>query len=245
MTFQLIPAIDIIQKRLVRLYKGQYDHATQYDRSPLDMALHYESMGLRHLHVVDLDGAKDGDLVNQDTIESIVLKTTMTVQIGGGIRTMDHAAAWLDMGVSAVILGSLVVHDFDAAVRIIHRYPQRIIVGLDVNDGRIATHGWQHVSDVSLADMLARLNDCPLHSIVTTDIQRDGSFEGPNTDLYNTMRHQTSHPIVASGGVASIDDVHRLRRIQSPSLRGCIVGKAIIENRINAKDVQGFELAVE
>jgi len=240
-TFKLIPAIDIIDGQLVRLYKGDYGQVTQYQKTPLAMAQHYQAMGLKHIHVVDLNGAKGGQLVNLTTIQSIIKATDLTVQVGGGVRSPEHIEDLLSIGVSAIIIGSLLVHDFELATHLIHAFPHKIIAGLDVQGDHIAAHGWTETSDISLADMLKKLAGFPLNSIVTTDIQKDGTFEGPNVKLYQQMSQLTNHNVIASGGVASINDITTLAALKVPQLQGCIVGKAIIEGRINPADTRAFQ----
>ena len=240
MMFRLIPAIDIIDGGLVRLYKGDYDQVTEYDMTPVEMALYYQSLGFTYVHVVDLNGAKDGQLVNLDVIRSIAEIPNLSIQVGGGVRSLDHVEMLLDCGVSAVIVGSLFVKDFDLAVRMVHHFPDHIIAGLDILNGRLASHGWTEHSSIELNDFLNRLDDLPLHSIVTTDISKDGTFEGPNVQLYNDMSSISQHNIIASGGVSNISDVQELKQLNIKNIVGCIVGKAIIEGKITQNDVKDF-----
>ena len=240
MSFQLIPAIDILDGQLVRLYKGQYDQATQYLQTPVDMAMYYQSLGLNRIHVVDLNGAKDGALVNQSVIQRIANIPGITLQVGGGVRHMDHIDALLSYGVSAVIIGSLFVSNLELAIACIHQYPHQIIAGLDIQNDYLATHGWIETSQVSLLDMLSTLSAHPIQSIITTDIQKDGTMQGPNVSLYQQMATATSHPIIASGGVSAIDDVRQLQQLNLPNLHGCIVGRAIIEGHISPEDIMAL-----
>ena len=237
MSFKLIPAIDIIDGQLVRLHQGDYNKKTTYDTSPQDMAKQYIDMGCNYIHVVDLNGAVDGDLTNLHTIQSITALPDVTVQVGGGVRSVQHVEQLLSAGVSAIIIGSLWVKDFELAASIAHQYPNKIIAGLDVHGMALATHGWTKTSDVSLHDFMTRLIEIPLHSIITTDISKDGTFEGPNIDLYKTMASLTKHEIIASGGVSDIDDVIGLKQLSLQNLGGVIVGKAIIEGRIGVDDL--------
>ncbi|MEC8678145.1 MAG: 1-(5-phosphoribosyl)-5-[(5-phosphoribosylamino)methylideneamino]imidazole-4-carboxamide isomerase [Candidatus Margulisiibacteriota bacterium] len=237
MSFRLIPAIDIIDGALVRLYKGDYAQQTSYTTTPLEMALNYQNMGLDYIHIVDLNGAKDGKLTNLDTIQEIVQKTGLTVQVGGGVRHAAHVETLLNAGVSAVIIGSLFVKDLDLALDIVQQFPNQVIAGLDIHGDCIASHGWTETSSITLDDMLKTLDSVKLHSIVTTDIQKDGTFEGPNISLYKQMASKTSHTIVASGGVASINDVLELKELNLLNITGCIVGKAIIEGKISREDL--------
>ena len=237
MSFRLIPAIDIIDAGLVRLYKGDYAQQTTYSMTPLEMALEYKSMGLDYIHIVDLNGAKDGDLTNLKTIRQIVDETGLTVQVGGGVRSTHHVETLLNAGVSAVIIGSLFVKNIDLALDIVQQFPHQVIAGLDIQGDCIASHGWTETSNITLDHILSILNQEKLHSIVTTDIQKDGTFEGPNVELYKQMAHKTAHSIVASGGVASIKDVINVKQLGLKNVIGCIVGKAIIEGKITKEDV--------
>jgi len=238
--FSLIPAIDIIDQQLVRLTKGDYNQVTTYDMLPIEMAFHYQSLGFNYIHVVDLNGAKDGALINLDVIRSIASISGLTVQVGGGIRSKEHIALLLNSGVSFVILGSLLVQDFNLSKDLIHSFPEQVIAGLDIIDGNLATHGWLEQSSVHIEDMVRELDSLPIHSIVSTDISKDGTFEGLNLQLYQQLSTLTKHSIIASGGVSSISDVIQLRDMSIPNVTGCIVGKAIIEEKISAIDVKQF-----
>ncbi|RAP24080.1 1-(5-phosphoribosyl)-5-[(5-phosphoribosylamino)methylideneamino]imidazole-4-carboxamide isomerase [Candidatus Marinamargulisbacteria bacterium SCGC AG-343-K17] len=238
--FSLIPAIDIIDGGLVRLFKGDYDQITEYDMSPLDMAYYYVSLGFKYIHVVDLNGAKDGHLTNLEVIRSIAEIPDLMVQVGGGVRNHQHIETLLDAGVSAVIVGSLFVKDFDLACQMASDFPGHIIAGLDILDDHLAAHGWTERSDLTLETILTQLSDTPLHSIVTTDISKDGTFEGLNFDLYHRMSSLSAHHIIASGGVSTISDVIQLRDMKLPNVTGCIVGKAIIEGKIKQEDITEF-----
>ena len=240
MTFSILPAIDIIDGGLVRLFKGNYQQVTRYEKSPYDMAIYYQSLGLNHIHVVDLNGAKDGRLTNLNVIRSIASIPNMTVQVGGGVRSQQHVDALLDTGVSAVIVGSLIAQDFESAALIMNTNPNRVIAGIDLIDGKLATHGWLEKSDIKIDDLMTQLSDFPLHSIISTDISRDGTFSGPNIDLYRSLATLTDHSIIASGGVSSISDIAELKDLNITNLNGCIVGKAIIEGKICKDDVNSF-----
>ena len=237
MTLKLIPAIDIIDGGLVRLYKGDYSKKTTYDQSPVEMALHYQSLGFKQIHVVDLNGAKNGSLVNINVIKAIAESTQLNIQVGGGIRSMDHVYALFECGVANVIIGSLFVKDYELAIEIVQAFPKKIIAGLDILNGRLASHGWTEQSSIELNGFLSKLADQPLHAIITTDISKDGTFEGLNLDLYRKMATLTHHLIIASGGVSSIQDVQELKNLNCPNIVGCIVGKAIIEGKISQHDV--------
>ena len=240
MPFSLIPAIDIIDGGLVRLVQGDYNRVTSYDISVIDIAHQYVSMGLKYIHVVDLNGAKDGDLINLSVIKEIASLPDVDIQVGGGIRSRRHVELLLEAGASAVIIGSLFVQDTDLALQIVDEFPGHVIAGLDIINGCLATHGWTQTTETSLDEMIHQLSNVKLHSIVTTDISKDGTFDGLNMALYERMSTLSSHSIIASGGVSQIDDVIELRAMNLPKLSGCIVGKAIIEGRISASDIARF-----
>ena len=210
---RIIPAIDIIDGELVRLYQGDYEKKTVYSKSPKEMAIEYHSMGLSHIHVVDLNGASDGRLINLDSIRSITEIDDITIQVGGGIRSLEHAESLFSFGVSSLILGSIIVHDFELAKSIILAYPNQIITGLDVKDMKLSTNGWTSTSDKPLESVISALNELPIQSILSTDISRDGTFPGVNTALYAELSTMTSHSIVASGGVHSIQNIQGGKRI--------------------------------
>lgn len=237
---QLIPAIDIINGQLVRLHQGDYSQKTVYATTPLDMAMHYQSLGLHDIHVVDLNGAKSGVLENESVINAIVSNKGLSVQVGGGIRCVSHAQALFNLGVSSIIIGSLLVHDFNGFCKIVEAYPNRVTVGLDIRNGMIATDGWTETSDQSIESVLHALNQLPLKAIISTDIEKDGTFSGLNIDLYRLLSTKSVHPVIASGGVSSIDDVIALSNENLSQVVGCIVGKAIIENRITDLDVNRY-----
>ena len=237
---QLIPAIDIIDGQLVRLVQGDYNQKTVYAESPKQMAAYYQSIGLSHIHVVDLNGATDGTLVNLSVIESILEIPNITIQVGGGIRSIDHANALFDCGVSQIIIGSLLIDNFTEAANIINSYPNQVIAGLDIKDNHIATHGWKTIAPVTIAELFSQLDPLPIHSIITTDISRDGTFSGANAELYQSLAPKTGHNLIASGGVDSIDNIYLLKNLDIPNLSACVVGKAIIEEKISSKQIQEF-----
>jgi phosphoribosylformimino-5-aminoimidazole carboxamide ribotide isomerase len=236
--FQLIPAIDIIDGKLVRLYQGDYDQQTAYQTSPKDMAFNYKQMGCNHIHVVDLNGAVDGALTNLNVIKDIANIPDITIQVGGGIRTLSHAQQLFDCGVSNIIIGSLLMNDRALATNIIQSFPHKVIAGLDVKDNAVAIHGWKDTASQTLEEVLSDLNTLPIASIISTDISRDGTFDGVNTELYQRISKTTEHKVIASGGVDSIENVLNLKHLQIPGMVGCIVGKAVIEGKITASDIK-------
>ena len=237
---KLIPAIDIIDGKLVRLFKGDYDQKTEYDRSPYDMARYYQDLGLTHIHVVDLNGAVDGKLTNLAVIEEIARIDGLFVQVGGGVRSIEHIDTLVNHGVDVVIIGSLLVNNFDMGIQLVHSFPKKVIAGLDILNNFLASHGWKETSTINIHDFIQQLNLHPFHSIVSTDISKDGTFSGLNLDLYRSIAALSNHSIVASGGVKSIQDLVDLRDLNLDNVSACIVGKAIIEGRITERDVSEF-----
>jgi phosphoribosylformimino-5-aminoimidazole carboxamide ribotide isomerase len=241
MSIAIVPAIDIIDGQLVRLREGRYDAVTTYPTHPVDMAKRYrDDYGLTHIHIVDLNGAVDGQLTNLSTIQAIANLPNISVQVGGGVRHMNHCRQLVDSGVDAVIIGSLIASNFATFTTCVTTFPDRIIAGLDIKNDCLAVSGWTTETQLGIPDLATALNALPLHSIISTDIARDGTFGGLNLDLYTTLSDACRHRIIASGGVASIEDIMALRALNRPNIVGCIVGKAIIEGRITADDIRSL-----
>ncbi|RAP26364.1 1-(5-phosphoribosyl)-5-[(5-phosphoribosylamino)methylideneamino]imidazole-4-carboxamide isomerase [Candidatus Marinamargulisbacteria bacterium SCGC AG-333-B06] len=231
--FDVIPAIDLLNNHVVRLRQGRYDEVTTYDYSPLELAQRFEEKGATRLHIVDLNGARDGQLVHAELIKNICKHTSLIIEVGGGIRTVDSVHYYLDAGAKHVIIGSLFISNFDLAASIILMFGNHIIAGLDAKDNHIATDGWKYTSDTTLADLINKLNDSDINSLIYTDISKDGMMDGPNIDTLQTVSSLSQKPIIASGGIRNHDDIKSLHAI--PNVSGCIVGKALLSN-LNALD---------
>lgn len=229
----IFPAIDIYEGKAVRLLKGDYDKMTVYSDDPLETAKDFEKSGAAHVHLVDLEGAKDKEAKNLPTVENIAKNTSLFVEIGGGIRNMETADRYFSCGVSRVILGTAAVTDADFLESAVSKYGDKIAVGADVRDGFIAINGWKEKSSLSLSDFLKNMQDLGVKNVICTDISKDGAMRGTNLALYKELSEKFSLDITASGGVSSIDDVKRLRDM---GLYGAIIGKAYYIGQIDLKE---------
>ena len=229
----LFPAIDLFEKKAVRLYKGDYANMTVYSENPIEIARDFENCGCTHIHMVDLEGAKDGTTPNLYVVEQVAKETGLFVEIGGGIRDMETVERYLAAGVSRVILGTAAVNDEAFLRAAVARYGDKIAVGADVKDGCIAIKGWLETSAVTLEDFLWKMEDIGVKNIICTDISKDGAMKGTNLALYQTLSEQFRLEITASGGVSSLADVTRLREMD---LYGAIIGKAYYTGAIDLKE---------
>ena len=231
---QIFPAIDLRGGQVVRLYQGDYDRETVYAQDPCAVARSFLAAGARYLHVVDLDGARDGMLANFDTIAAIVKQGGLYIEVGGGIRTEDRIRRYLDLGVGRCILGTIAVKDFAFTARMAQTYGDRIAVGVDARDGYVAVSGWKELSAERGVDFCRRLRDAGVKTVIYTDISRDGAEAGTNLDLYRELSEIQGLDITASGGVSSIEELKELQRIGT---RAAILGKALYTGRLDLKTV--------
>lgn len=229
----LFPAIDLYEKKAVRLYKGDYANMTVYSDDPLSVARDFESAGCTHIHMVDLEGARDGTTPHLDVVEKIARQTSLFVEIGGGIRTMDTVEQYLRAGVDRVILGTAAVKDENFLREAAARCGKKLSVGADVKDGYIAIRGWRETAAVTLEDFLKKMESIGVEHIICTDISRDGAMQGTNLALYRRLSRQFSMDITASGGVSTLEDIRRLRQMD---LYGAIIGKAYYTGAIDLKE---------
>ena len=231
---QIFPAIDLRGGQVVRLYQGDYDRETVYAADPCAVARSFLAAGAKYLHVVDLDGARDGTLANFDTIAAIVKQGGLYIEVGGGIRTEDRIRRYLDLGVGRCILGTIAVKDFAFTARMAQTYGDRIAVGVDARDGYVAVSGWKELSAERGVDFCRRLRDAGVKTVIYTDISRDGAEAGTNLDLYQQLAEIQGLDITASGGVSSIEELKELQRIGT---RAAILGKALYTGRLDLKTV--------
>ena len=231
---QIFPAIDLRGGQVVRLYQGDYDRETVYAADPCAVARSFLAAGARYLHVVDLDGARDGMLANFETIAAIVKQGGLYIEVGGGIRTEDRIRRYLDLGVGRCILGTIAVKDFAFTERMARTYGDRIAVGVDARDGYVAVSGWKELSAEHGVDFCRRLRDAGVKTVIYTDISRDGAEAGTNLDLYRELSEIQGLDITASGGVSSIEELKELQRIGT---RAAILGKALYTGRLDLKTV--------
>lgn len=225
---QIIPAIDLRGGRCVRLAQGDYERETVFGDDPAAMARRWQDEGASRLHLVDLDGARDGRVINDEAVRAILQAVTIPCQLGGGVRDETTVAHWLDAGLQYVIVGTRAVAEPDWLRGLARAYPGRVILGLDARDGKLAMRGWLDDSDVDVLDYALAVQDEPLAGIIYTDIARDGMLTGPNLASTETLARRTKLPVYASGGVGTLDDVSRLAGLP---IAGCIVGRALYEGR--------------
>ncbi len=229
----LFPAIDLKDGKCVRLKLGEMSEATVFNDDPADQAAKFEAQGFEYLHIVDLNGAFAGRPVNGAAVDAILAAVTMPVQLGGGIRDLGTIEAWLAKGIRRVILGTIAVRD-PALVRAAAKaFPGRVAVGIDAKGGRVAVEGWAETSDLTAADLARRFEDAGVAAIIYTDIERDGVLKGLNLPATAALAAETSIPVIASGGLASLDDVEALLRPENAALEGAITGRALYDGRID------------
>jgi len=227
---ELIPAIDLLGGQCVRLRQGRYDAATVYDADPAAVATRFAEHALRRLHVVDLDGAKLGGPGNSDAVRAILAALTgVPLQLGGGIRTLAAIEAWLALGVDRVVLGTAALHDPELVRTAARRFPGRIAVGIDARDGRVAVSGWLELSETDALTLARRFEDAGVAALIHTDIARDGTGAGPNLDATEAIARAVRVPVIASGGVGSLEDV---RAACGRGLAGLIVGRALYDGSL-------------
>lgn len=229
----ILPAIDLLGRKAVRLLKGDYNQVTVYSDSPLEVAQKFKSLGATHIHMVDLDGAKYGTTPNMDIVAEVAENTGLFVEIGGGIRSMDTVKKYIDAGVSRVILGTAAICDEAFLKEAVRTYGEKIAVGADVKNGKIAVKGWLEQSDVTLDEFFLKMQNLGVKNIICTDISRDGAMRGTNLELYRELSEKYSLDITASGGVSSIEDVKELRKM---NLYGAIIGKAYYTGAVDLKE---------
>lgn len=231
----IIPAIDIRGGKCVRLAQGDPDRQTVYSDSPVDMALEFQDAGARLIHVVDLDGAFEGRPVNHAIVAAISRAVSVPVEIGGGIRTAGAIQAYIDAGIRRVILGTILLQD--ESVELIDRFSDFMVAGIDARDRMVATHGWKETSSVKAMDVIGNLRAKGVSRFIHTDIATDGMLSGPNIDaVAGVLAMFPDIELVASGGIASMEDIQRLRDLALPGLMGCITGKAIYDGRLNLRE---------
>ena len=240
---KIFPAIDIKDKRCVRLLKGNFDNQTTYEQSPFDQASKYKDVGLLNLHMVDLDGALTGELINLEIIKNIIKKLNISIEIGGGIRSMDKIQAYIDIGVDKVILGSAAIKDPNFLRQACETFKNKIALGLDAKKGKLSVSGWKETTDQTAEDYLRNVNKHGFSRVIYTDIDRDGTKTGPNLEETINIAKISSSPVVVSGGISSIEDIKRIRKLNALNIEGVIVGKAIYDGDIDLNELRELENA--
>lgn len=229
----VFPAIDLKGGQVVRLAEGDMDRATVYGDNPAEQALIFAEAGAQHLHVVDLDGSFAGRAENREAVEAIVAAFPGYVQLGGGIRTPEAVAGWFELGVARVVMGSAALKDPEFVKDMAREYPGGIVVAVDARGGMVATEGWAEVSDVPVVDLARRFEDAGVASLLFTDIGRDGLLKGVNIDATVELARRVDLPVIASGGVKGLDDIHLLTLYAADGIEGVITGRAIYEGRLD------------
>ena len=231
----IFPAIDIKDKKCVRLTQGDFDKVNVYGEDPSLMAKKWADYGAEFIHVVNLNGSRDEIGINDETLSKVAKAIDVPIQVGGGIRDEKRVKELLDLGINRVIVGTMAIENKELLKELIEKYGNdKIVVSIDAKNGKVATHGWEKVSDIDSVDLCKELEQIGVKTIVYTDISKDGMLEGPNFDIYKELSQKTSLDIIASGGVTSIDDVKRLLDM---NMYGAIIGKALYDNRIDLKEV--------
>ena len=236
MTQQLrvIPAIDLLGGRCVRLFKGDFEQVTTYEEEPLQRVQGYQSAGASRIHVIDLDAARDQSFTNYQKVEEIVHYTGVEVQVGGGIRNQAMAEQWFDRGASHVIVGTVAAEDPDEVRRWASLWPGRVYVAIDAREGSVATHGWERTGTMSIDDVIGGFTEVPLAGFIYTDIDRDGTLEGPNPEALRKVVEASPHPVIVSGGISNLEHV---RAIGETGADGAIIGKALFEGEVRLRDL--------
>ena len=234
---KIFPAIDIKDKKCVRLVKGDFDNKTEYEMSPVDQAGKYKDHGFKNLHIVDLDGALTGETFNIDIIEEIVGKFDLQIEIGGGVRTFESIQKYIDVGVEKVILGSAAIKDKNFLQEACEKFPNKIAMGLDAKDGYLSVSGWKESSNQMTLDYLKEVNDYGASRLIYTDINRDGTKASPNFEETSKVADTSNCPVIISGGVSSIDDVKKAKNLNNKNIEGVIVGKAIYDGDIKLEEL--------
>ena len=233
----ILPAIDIKDGVCVRLIKGDYRQITSYENTPIDQAKKYFQNGFNNIHIVDIDGALRGRAVNSFIINEIVKKIKAKIQIGGGIRTIDDISRWVEMGVDSVVMGTAAVENIELLETACNKFKNKIAVALDAKDGLIALSGWKKQTDIPAVDFIKKIQNFGVSRIIYTDINRDGTKQGPNIKDTVELSSKTKIPLVISGGVSSLEDIKKIKSLSNSNIEGVIIGKAIYDGDIKINDL--------
>ena len=234
---KIFPAIDIKDKKCVRLIKGDFENKTDYEISPIEQAGKYKEHGFRNLHIVDLDGALTGETINLDLIAEIVKKFNIKIEVGGGIRNIESIQKYLDTGVEKIILGSAAIKDKNFLKEACNKFPEKIALGLDAKNGYLSVSGWKENSNQLTLDYLKEVNDYGASRLIYTDINRDGMKQSPNFLETTKVADLSNCPVIISGGVSSIEDIKKAKELKNKNIEGIIVGKAIYDGDIKLEEL--------
>jgi phosphoribosylformimino-5-aminoimidazole carboxamide ribotide isomerase len=227
---KVYPAIDLKAGKCVRLYKGDMNQVTIFNENPAQQAKEFENEGFSFLHIVDLDGAIAGKSINEEVVKKIIKNISIPVQLGGGIRNIENIEKWLNIGVDRVIIGTMALRNPDLVVKIAQKFPNRIVIGIDARNQKVAVSGWVEKSEIDVIDLAKKFENSGVAAIIYTDIERDGTLEGVDIEGTKRLVEAVKIPIIASGGVCSIEDVKKLEKITK--LNGVVIGKALYNNNI-------------
>ena len=232
---KIFPAIDIKDKKCVRLVKGEFDNKTEYDLSPVEQAKKYLDHGFKNLHIVDLDGALTGQTINLDIIQDIISRFDLKVEVGGGIRNFENIKKYVDIGAEKVILGSAAIKNKDFLKEACKKFPNKIALGLDAKDGYLSVSGWKENSNQSTLEYLSDVNDYGVSRLIYTDINKDGMKQSPNFEETSKVAEKSNCPVIISGGVSSLEDIKKAKTLKN--IEGIIVGKAIYDGDIKLDEL--------
>ncbi len=233
---EIIPAIDLLDGKCVRLNQGNYNKVTKFNSDPVKQAKIWETKGAKRLHLVDLDGAKSGEPINDLSIKEIQRSISIPIQIGGGIRKIDRAKELFDIGIDRIILGTVAIENPSLVEKLSKEYPKQIAVGIDAKEGLVATRGWLRQSEITSLELTKRFNDLELAAIISTDISTDGTLKGPNLKALREIAQTSINPVIASGGIGTIGDLISLSDLEYEGIEAIIVGRALYDGSIDLKD---------
>tara|TARA_B100000780_G_C20974063_1_gene388986 strand:+ start:101 stop:829 length:729 start_codon:yes stop_codon:yes gene_type:complete len=235
--FKIFPAIDIKDKKCVRLVKGNFNNKTEYETSPIDQAGKYKDHGFKNLHIIDLDGALTGNIINLDIIKEIVDRYNLKVEVGGGIRSIDSIQKYVDSGVEKVILGSAAIKNKKFLKEACNQFKNKIALGLDAKNGNLSISGWKENLNIKTLDFLKEVNNFGVSRLIYTDINRDGTKSSPNFEETTKIAEISECPVIISGGVSSINDIRKAKELNNKNIEGIIVGKAIYDGDIGLEEI--------
>lgn len=232
----IIPAIDLYENKCVRLVKGDFSEKKEYDADPIITALEFEKQGAKLIHIVDLEGAKIGSPVHYNMLERIKNAVKIPLEIGGGIRNDYYFEKLVDLGVERIVLGTVLVKNKEFATRILNKYPEKVVFGIDSREDKVSISGWTEETNWTVIELIRHYQEYGLKNVIYTDIERDGILQGPNITMLNKILENTEVDLVASGGISSLEDLIKLKRLNSSKLFGIIAGKAIYENKFSIRE---------
>lgn len=233
----IFPAIDLKSGQCVRLFKGNMEKVTIFNDNPASQAKEFENFGFKYLHIVDLDGAIAGKSANEQSVREILKSVTIPTQLGGGIRSIAAIEKWLELGISRVILGTVAAKNPELVIEACQKFPGKIVVGIDAKEGKVATEGWVETSETTVLELAKKFEDCGVEAIIYTDIARDGTLAGADFIGTRDLAQSLKIPVIASGGISSLQDVLQIKSLEKDGVIGAIVGRAIYDKKINAKDL--------